>query len=415
MKQSVFVILLSILHLTAFAQSVKINKKSVRWLQENAKPVEVGQKDFSFLDEYIKDKRIVVLGEQLHGVKEFEEIRADIIEYLHQKHGFDVLLIESDMDAIDYVNRNKKQLTPKEMLRAFHAVWYSESMKLFISFLQKNPSIDLAGFDSQLHFLPSYSLIASEYDSSFADITKRSNSIFNDKSLTNSDYKMIIDSLVQLHKAQLTRLPNDENYEFITRIIQNKINELERILPSSPSEMPPFWNYRDSMMADNMEWLIQEKYPNRKIIIWAATPHVAACTDCTAFPEAYFSGKKLFENKDIRDSTYILITSLFEGTTSFFNFIFPTPSYRYDGVERLFNEVELPSFFVDISTPKIKKRNEWITEPIKIFPTEGYKLNDIGIKSKSYLQYSTLVPRNCFDGIIYFKKVTASILMDSAE
>jgi erythromycin esterase len=408
MKKPILIIFLSFLYLATFSQEVKVNKKSIKWLQENVEPIELGQQDYSFLDKYIADKRIVVLGEQLHGVKEFEIVRADIIKYLHQKHGFDVLLIESDMEAIDYINRNKKNLTPEEMLLAFHGVWYSEEMKSMIQFLQANPSIELAGFDSQFHFPAKYSFIASKYDSTYSDLLRLSYNISYDE-MTNERHQVLRDSVMKLYEAQIERLPRDKNFNLSHRIIRNKINVITRGRSFSLTKKSPFYYYRDSLMADNMEWQIQEKYPNRKIIIWAATPHVAACSDCTSLPDMYFSGKKLFENKAIRDSTYILITSLFEGTSSMGNYKFAKPPYAYDGVEKLFNEIEMPSFFLDISTPKIKKRNNWINQPIKIFPIDGYSMT--GVRRSAPYKYSELVPQNCFDGIIYFKKVNASTLM----
>ncbi|MGB0864051.1 MAG: hypothetical protein ACPGXZ_14100, partial [Saprospiraceae bacterium] len=66
-----------------------------------------------------------------------------------------------------------------------------------------------------------------------------------------------------------------------------------------------------------------------------------------------------------------------------------------------------------ISTPKIKKRNKWINQPIKIFPIDGYSMT--GFRRNRPFRVSELIPRNCFDGIIYFKKVNASTLIKRNE
>ncbi len=49
------------------------------------------------LNESIKDKRIIALGESLHGVKEYNTTKIELIQYLHEKEGFNVLAIESDV------------------------------------------------------------------------------------------------------------------------------------------------------------------------------------------------------------------------------------------------------------------------------------------------------------------------------
>jgi len=45
----------------------------------------------------LKDKRIVFLGENAHGVSEFTTMKARLIRYLHEELGFDVLAFESNV------------------------------------------------------------------------------------------------------------------------------------------------------------------------------------------------------------------------------------------------------------------------------------------------------------------------------
>ena len=70
------------------------------WVKEHEVPVTLssdGDADLAFLDEYVKDKRIVLLGENGHGIAEHNEIRVRMIRYLHAKLGFRVLAFESGL------------------------------------------------------------------------------------------------------------------------------------------------------------------------------------------------------------------------------------------------------------------------------------------------------------------------------
>ena len=57
-------------------------------LAKIATAIEVNEVDFSFLDELLEDKRIVLLGEQLHDDGTTFEVKSMIIKYLHDKLGF---------------------------------------------------------------------------------------------------------------------------------------------------------------------------------------------------------------------------------------------------------------------------------------------------------------------------------------
>ena len=46
----------------------------------------------TFLDIVLKDKRIVLLGESSHGTEEYSQTKFQLIRYLHEKLGFNVLL-----------------------------------------------------------------------------------------------------------------------------------------------------------------------------------------------------------------------------------------------------------------------------------------------------------------------------------
>src|SRR5690606_36020298 len=54
--------------------------------------------NFTFLDPYIKGKNIIFLGEDNHMVSEYSCLKSNLFEYLYNRHGFDVMLMEYPID-----------------------------------------------------------------------------------------------------------------------------------------------------------------------------------------------------------------------------------------------------------------------------------------------------------------------------
>lgn len=76
----------------------------------------IGQDKFSDLDILIPllaDKRIVYLGENSHGVAEFNLVKTRLIQYMHQTLGFNIVAFESGLgDAALGQGRIKRRRLP---------------------------------------------------------------------------------------------------------------------------------------------------------------------------------------------------------------------------------------------------------------------------------------------------------------
>jgi len=68
------------------------------------------------LDRLIADARIVLLGENGHGVREFTEAKVDLIEWLHREHGFDLVVFESGLFECDSAWRRIAELSAAQAL-----------------------------------------------------------------------------------------------------------------------------------------------------------------------------------------------------------------------------------------------------------------------------------------------------------
>ena len=248
--------------------------------------VSKGNRDFTGydkLDSLFDGVEIVMLGEQSHGDGTTFDTKIKLIQYLHEKKGFDILAFEAG-----FYDCNKAWLSivsggPADvaMGKSINLLWSNSKQFIPLSnyldscVLTSSP-LQLMGFDIQFTGLlwgENYAVDLSNYlrdiDSSYIGSDRYHQLIRDINSATNFTYK-------ELKKKN---------------ILQDTIliNQLLQSVKSSPL-YDSFWHqslislkyylieaglkkdYRDERMADNLIW-IKENYPNKKIICWGATSH----------------------------------------------------------------------------------------------------------------------------------------------
>ena len=65
---------------------------------------------------------------------------------------------------------------------------------------------------------------------------------------------------------------NDAEFEFLIRSLRNRIYLIELMQLPTYQEKHEF---RDSIMAENISWIMKEFLPNQKFIIWGADIHIS--------------------------------------------------------------------------------------------------------------------------------------------
>lgn len=182
-----------------------------------------------FLEAAVKDKRIVALGESLHGVKEYNIFKLEIIKYLHEQMGFNVIAIESDLAMNFYGNIYRNQIPDTLLLeKLITPVWHTETHLHLIKYLKSKPNLKIIGFD-----------------------------LVNLNAINEASNELQIEKTDAIaHEEQLIA-----QYAAIKALYKNDQYSLDIA--------------RDSIMAHNLSWIINDLYPDEKIIISAANDHIS--------------------------------------------------------------------------------------------------------------------------------------------
>ncbi len=106
--------------------------------------------DFSVFKQLLKNKRVVMLGEFCHGAKEINQLRRDLIQYLHKDLGYELLLFESGIGEGISIEYERNELSATQMVTAgVTGPWHTEDYVEIMQYIKGNPALHVAGFDVQ--------------------------------------------------------------------------------------------------------------------------------------------------------------------------------------------------------------------------------------------------------------------------
>lgn len=126
---------------------------ATRLLARQARPIALQAEvlgDLSFLDKALKGRRLVLLGESNHGSAEFARLHLRLIRYLHEKLGFNVLLLESGLGEVEAIQRQRERLDAGKLLQlGLIGPWRDEDHEAWLRYLKQHPELQVAGIDVQ--------------------------------------------------------------------------------------------------------------------------------------------------------------------------------------------------------------------------------------------------------------------------
>lgn len=328
--------------------------------------------DLRFLDEYIKDKYIIGLGEATHGTKEFQNIRTRIISYLVENLGFRTIVLE---ESFAYCLRLNSYIlngggTAEEAVNeglCFPWVFKTEETLELVKWLREHNikaneedkvrfyGMDVQGPEKLIEAIDSY---IKKADFENYSIIKK--------------YLGLCETKVNKNNCEILKKNIKEIEQFF---IENKINYIKKSSAREYSEIyqcievynkwieygeeKPF-NIRDKAMYENTKWVIEneKKYNEGKVIVIAHNDHI---------------GKEIFHNEEdaipmgylleqeYKDKYYTICTEFSRGL--FYSWDIETyelkiyevnNSVEQDLAARIFEATDVPMFYLDFKTSASK-------------------------------------------------------------
>jgi erythromycin esterase len=260
----------------------------------NTSQFDPSSENFSFLNNTLKDVKIVAIGESSHGFGSMHTLKGNLVKHLHENLGFDLLLMEAGYADIALSLTHLDEATSQVLLNATLPMnLRSEQMLPLFEYLIKEKSsespLELGGIDTK--------------------VTGQAYRLLMFRVIARLEAKVILDSiqsgLMELNKT-FDVLDNREKWQkhmdnylqsiaFAKTIFQENKDDIVELELAKEEEIDIFLNYlemlaaaadyefgetytrglmlRDSIMAENVAYY-KDKFPNAKIIIWGHNGHI---------------------------------------------------------------------------------------------------------------------------------------------
>lgn len=251
--------------------------------------------DLAPLGDQLAKAQVVALGEQTHGASEEFRYKLRLVRYLHEKLGFDVLLLESGFYDIGRIGLEAARgasldaLAPGNVFFMYANSAEGRELLRYVEAQQrKRRPLALAGIDSQ----HTGSLARDDMLGDLHAVLERiAPDLLKDEAAW-ADYRRRVLALVALNRE-----PPDAAQQSAFLAYNRRLQDLFctgsagrptpgapawwcRVVASIEAQARSIWSQdrdyqRDNAMGANAIWLVEQLFRGRKAVIWAHTVHVA--------------------------------------------------------------------------------------------------------------------------------------------
>ena len=287
-----------------FSHCREQKKENMQWLSEklegnlhNISNLEFSSSNFSqysSLKTAIGKKKIVLLGEQTHGDGTTFEAKCQLIKFLHEEMDFDLLVFESGfyqsskvMDQLDQ-GKSVSEVFPKGLNQRWSDVKEVQPLLSYIKEgIGKENFLKIAGMDVLLD--GQYSKESLVYD--FENFVQQ-----NYPNIRDKNFRAFSKTIQGLQKDPAYLLAREQKafFDTLTKYIALFEKEDSKQIQSTSAfwaqvwrnfsvnlknswsrtdgtySRPEYFSRRDSMMAENISWLMKE---SKKVIVWSSVTH----------------------------------------------------------------------------------------------------------------------------------------------
>ncbi len=282
--------------------SADVTASLQRWLAQAAQPLNTldaaqgaDQQDLNAFGAAIGNARVVVLNEDSYADKNAYELMNRLVQFLHQKKDFDVLLIESAMFDVEGVwrsaldkNASVVELAPGRVFYMYSQTEASRKALAYVDDVRKSERpLVLAGFDIPLagttsikEFMPALSLFL---QSKGSKMTEQANW---------AEYRQVVQRAIELNSQGMDLAPfNAVTAQLKTELCQDttpasvvtlresagwwcqQVNSIAASVGRQQHTDDVNFDYRNPTLADNVQWLIKQAFAGKKVIVWTNSSH----------------------------------------------------------------------------------------------------------------------------------------------
>lgn len=295
------ILLVAILSLSCTIGFGQIKKEEIQVI-DTTKSLEDA---FAFFSDEIADYRVVALGEQTHTPDASFAIRAKLMEYLVEHHDFEVVLFEAGMFDLTVANDLVKETSSIDSLKgSLYGFWskpteHKGMFNYFQSVIDRKLPLRFGGFDCKL---------TSPYGRSQGRYTQKLTQVLQEAkaNTSTSEYELYLKIWESIEadmqegglKSFSYKMEPEEKEEFLqlSRFFEEKLRSSGndywaqmmhtvdesvalysdfRLLKAifNKNSMLELNNRRDVLMAENLDYLLYEVYPDKKVLLIGATYH----------------------------------------------------------------------------------------------------------------------------------------------
>ncbi len=415
-------------------------KKYKEFLNDYGHPIEIDKiekEKFDFLKDILKHKKYLFLGENGHSIAEFNQVKSGLIPYLHEELDFDVLVFETGFPEANITYSAAKDLSHYDLMKySIWATWHSDdTLQLFkyISDQSKTDDpliltgLDITSFTSEYDgtSLTEYELgsflnrwllplnsdmaaLVKDIEGKYAQVSHLTSK--KERVELIKRYQQVLQFVEEQKKNLQETYPNSENLiPTLIESIEHRIWVLQEVFDKGYTDLTVYKNdyqknitLRDRAASEQLIRLIEEKYPDKKILFWYHNYHIMK--DANKMMMVDSDLKTMYEPmpdylgtilpETIKKQSYVL--GLFMDTGSIVsdgqNYSIP-PKEKETDLEWIMKQSDASAYWLDISNEST--RPEWLNQTLSTYE-EGffeYKFN----------------PSEQYDGLLFIKKVTPTV------
>lgn len=289
-----FIFSLVFLPICVDCQNIQFEKLTEDFVSINKKIKELKNEDFSFLDNELKNINVFVIGETNHQSGLSYDLECKLVNYLHKKHGFNLVLME-DIDMYlatkfteEYLGYSKFQVDTSTLLNSTLSLFHFNQfplLKYIINSKWTDNPIKLGGLalyeyglrdakaDSLTHKLDIY---LKKYVKNSLEVEYWNTLNLSKFKIKNVDTVAYKEMIFYLNKSiPVFDLNGMYHLQILKNLLANYRTYNKTLLDKKNNNytLIELYKARDAQMADNVLFYINKYFPNKKTIVITTLYH----------------------------------------------------------------------------------------------------------------------------------------------